>query len=301
MTAGTSIASPPSTGLAERVRESADVLRARGFPRPRAALVLGTGLGALATAIDPAAEIAYADVPHLPPSTAVGHAGRLIGGTLAGAPVVAMQGRLHVYEGYTMQEVTFPVRVLRELGAEVLVLSNAAGGLDPLFRLGDLMLVEDHINLMGDNPLRGPNDDRLGPRFPDLSRAYDPELLELAEEVALAERLRVRRGVYAAVPGPSLETRAEYRFLRTAGADAVGMSTAPETIVASHAGMRVLAVSVITDLCLPDALEPADIAAILRVAAEAEGPLVRLVAGTLGRALAAPVTLGGSRDGDGRS
>ena len=268
-------------GLSARIRESAVRLRELGFPRPDAGLVLGTGLGQLGRVIEPLAEVSYAEIPHFPSSTVESHAGKLLAGVLGGVVVVAMQGRLHMYEGYSLQEVTFPVRVMRALGAEVLIVSNAAGGLNPLYVAGDLMLIDDHINLMGDNPLRGPNDDALGPRFPDLSEAYDRRLAEVAERVALAEGIRLRRGVYAAVCGPALETRAEYRFLRWAGADAVGMSTVPEAIVANHGGMRVLGVSVITDLCLPDALEPVDIAQILRVAGEAEPRLSRLVEGTL--------------------
>ncbi len=253
---------------------------------------MGTGLGRLAESLVPAGGvpsegIPYEEIRHFPRSTSVGHAGRLLAGTLGGRPVVAMQGRLHAFEGHSLQEVTFPVRVLRALGAELLVMTSAAGGLNPLYELGDLMLVDDHINLMGDNPLRGVNEDALGPRFPDMSEAYDRGWLSAAEETALAERMRVQRGVYAAVLGPALETRAEYRFLRTAGADAVGMSTVPEAIVANHAGMNVLAICVITDRCLPDALEPVNVAEILRVAGEAEPRLARLVEGTLERGRAA--------------
>ena len=269
------------TALAARIQESTAALHARGFSRPFAGLILGTGLGRLGGALAVHAEMPYAEIPHFPRSTAVGHAGRLISGTMGGQPIVAMQGRLHMYEGYSLQDVTFPVRVMRALGAEVMVVSNAAGGLNPLFATGDLMLIDDHINLMGDNPLRGPNDDALGPRFPDLSEAYDRALLVAAERVALGHRIPLRRGVYAAVCGPALETRAEYRFLRAAGADAVGMSTVPETIVARHAGLRVLGLSVITDMCLPDTLHPVDVAEILRVAGEAEPRLTRLVELTL--------------------
>jgi purine-nucleoside phosphorylase len=270
---------PPAvpSGLSARIEESAARLRESGFPSPRVAMILGTGLGRLGELIEPVAEIPYDEIPHFPRSTVESHAGKLIAGELAGRTVVAMQGRLHMYEGYTLQEVTFPVRVMRALGAEILVLSNAAGGLNPLFAAGDLMLIDDHINFMGDNPLRGPNEETLGPRFPDMSEAYDRGLAALAERVALAGGLRLQRGVYAALCGPALETRAEYRFLRAAGADAVGMSTVPETIVANHAGMRVLALSVITDMCLPDALHAVDIAQILRVAGEAEPRLARLV------------------------
>jgi purine-nucleoside phosphorylase len=194
-----------------------------------------------------------------------------------------MEGRFHFYEGYSLREVTFPVRVFRALGASTLVLTNACGGLDPLFRGGDLMVMDDHINLMGDSPLRGPNDDALGPRFPDMGVVYDRGLLALAEEVALAEGIPLRRGVYAAVPGPQLETRAEYRMLRVLGAHAVGMSTVPEAIVAVHSGMKVLGFSVVTDMCLPDHLEPVDIGRILAAAAKAGPGLARLLLGCIGR------------------
>jgi purine-nucleoside phosphorylase len=263
--------------LWDRIQESAAALSDRGFPRPRAGLILGTGLGRLGESIRLAAEAPFGEIPHFGRSTVESHAGRLLAGELGGVDVVAMQGRLHMYEGYSLRDVTFPVRVMRALGAEILILSNAAGGLDPLFRLGDLMLIDDHINLMGDNPLRGPNDERLGPRFPDMSEPYDRQLLDRAARVGLDERIPLRRGVLAALCGPALETRAEYRFLRFAGADAVTMSSVPETIVGVHGGLRVLGISVITDLCLPDALEPVDIARVIRVANEAEPRLSRLV------------------------
>jgi purine-nucleoside phosphorylase len=263
--------------LWQRIQESAAALAARGFPRPSVGMVLGTGLGRLGEAIRLTAEARFEEIPHFARSTVESHAGRLLAGELAGVPVLAMQGRLHMYEGYSLPQVTFPVRVMRALGAEVLILSNAAGGLNPLFATGDLMLVDDHLNLMGDNPLRGPNDDRLGPRFPDMSEPYDRRLLALTEATALEARLPVRRGVLAALCGPALETRAEYRFLRQAGADAVTMSSVPEAIVGVHGGMRVLGISVITDMCLPDALQPLDIAKVIRVANEAEPRLSRLV------------------------
>lgn len=272
-------AAPPR--LAARVAESAAFLRQRGFAEAPLAMVLGTGLGGLGRAFRPRLEIPFDEIPHVPRATALGHAGRLAAGEFAGLPVHVLQGRLHMYEGLPLSDVAFPVRLLRALGARTLVLTNAAGGLHPLHRAGDLMLLDDHLNLMGDNPLRGPNDDALGPRFPDLSEPYDRRLAAAAEAAALAEGLRLHRGVYAAVCGPSLETRAEYRFLRTAGADAVGMSTVPEAIVANHAGMRVLAIAVITDVCLPDALEPVDVAEILRVADEAGPRLARLLERTL--------------------
>lgn len=263
--------------------EAADVIRNRVGARPDVAIILGTGLGRLAAEIESAIAIDYADIPHFPLSTVESHAGRLLCGTLAGQAVMAMQGRFHRYEGYSLQQVTFPVRVMRALGAETLVVSNACGGMNPLWRPGDLMLIADHINLLGDNPLVGPNDDRLGPRFPDMSDAYDARLRALARDVALERGIPLREGVYVAVAGPNLETRAEYRFLRTIGADVVGMSTVPEVIVAVHAGMRVLGLSIITDLCLADSLQPATVEQIIGVANEAEPRLTELVVGVLER------------------
>jgi purine-nucleoside phosphorylase len=265
------------------VEEAAAAVRERFDTVPDVAVILGTGLGRLGAEIETAVAIDYADIPHFPLSTVESHAGRLLCGQLAGKSVIAMQGRFHRYEGYSLQQVTFPVRVLRSLGARVLVVSNACGGMNPFWRAGDLMLIADHINLLGDNPLAGPNDDRLGPRFPDMSDAYDAQLRMLAREVALARGIELREGVYVAVSGPNLETRAEYRFLRGIGADVVGMSTVPEVIVAVHAGMRVLGVSIITDMCLPDALEPATVEKIIAVANGAEPKLTRLVSGVLER------------------
>ena len=267
----------------ERIEEAAAVVRERFDLEPEVAVILGTGLGRLGAEIETAATIAYADIPYFPLSTVESHAGRLLCGTLAGKTVVAMQGRFHRYEGYSLQQVTFPVRVLRALGAKTLVVSNACGGMHPLWRAGDLMLIADHINLLGDNPLTGPNDDRLGPRFPDMSDAYDAGLREAARAVALERKIELREGVYVAVAGPNLETRAEYRFLRAIGADVVGMSTVPEVIVAVHAGMRVLGLSIITDECLPDRLQPATVEQIIAVANRAEPHLTRLVRGVLER------------------
>jgi purine-nucleoside phosphorylase len=258
-------------------------VRARFARTPAAAIILGSGLGALGREIDVEATVDYREIPGFPLSTVESHAGRLLCGTLGGKPVVAMQGRFHRYEGYSLQQVTFPVRVLRALGAETLVVSNACGGMNPLWSAGDLMLIADHINLLGDNPLIGPNDDRLGPRFPDMSMPYDASLRALAREVALAAGITLREGVYAAVAGPNLETRAEYRMLRTCGADVVGMSTVPEVIVAVHGGMRVLGLSIITDMCLPDALEPASFDKIIGVANEAEPRLTAVVRGVMER------------------
>ncbi|HEX3865714.1 MAG TPA: purine-nucleoside phosphorylase [Gemmatimonadaceae bacterium] len=267
----------------ERVEAAADAVRARFGARPAAAIILGTGLGRLAANVDAAVAIDYADIPGFPVSTVESHAGRLLCGTLGGKTVVAMQGRFHRYEGYSLRQVAFPVRVLNALGAETLIVSNACGGLHPLWSAGDLMLIADHINLLGDSPLIGPNDDRLGPRFPDLSSVYDLELRELAREVAAELRVPLREGVYVAVPGPNLETRAEYRMLRALGADAVGMSTVPEVLVAVHAGMRVLGLSIVTDMCLPDALQPATVEKIIGVASRAEPSLAAVIRGVLQR------------------
>ncbi len=280
--AGVAVAATPLHTL-EAAEASASAVRERFARRPDAAIVLGTGLGALGREIDVETTIEYRDIPHFPLSTVESHSGRLLCGTLGGKTVVAMQGRFHRYEGYTLQQVTFPVRVLRALGAETLVVSNACGGMHPLWRPGDLMLIADQINLLGESPLVGPNDDRLGPRFPDMSEPYDAALRALARAVAADLRITLREGVYVAVAGPNLETRAEYRMLRALGADVVGMSTVPEVIVALHAGMRVLGLSIITDQCLPDALEPATLERIIAVASGAEPGLTRLVRGVLER------------------
>jgi purine-nucleoside phosphorylase len=273
-------AAPP---LHDRVAAAADAIRARTGFRPEIAIVLGTGLGGLAREIAIEAEVPYGDIPGFPLSTVESHTGKLLAGRLAGRPVMAMQGRFHRYEGYDLQQVTFPVRVLHALGARTLVVSNACGGMNPLWGPGDLVLLSDHINLLGDNPLVGPNDDRMGPRFPDMSAPYDGELRALARAAALELGIVLREGVYVAVPGPNLETRAEYRMLRAIGADVVGMSTVPEVIVAVHQGMRVVGVSIITDQCLPDALEPADIARIIATASRAEPQLTRLITTLTGR------------------
>lgn len=265
------------------VNAAADAIRARFSGVPQAAIILGTGLGKLASEIEVEASIEYADIPGFPLSTVESHQGRLLCGTFGGKVVIAMQGRFHRYEGYSLADVTFPVRVLKALGAPVLIVSNACGGMNPMWSAGDLMLIADHINLLGDNPLIGPNDDRLGPRFPDMSAPYDAELRAHARAVAAEQGIPLREGVYVAVAGPNLETRAEYRFLRNIGADVVGMSTVPEVIVAVHAGLRVLGLSIITDMCLPDALEPATVERIIAVANRAEPSLTQLVRGVLER------------------
>lgn len=275
--------SHPALGLhaRERIEACAQAVRKR-FDRPvDAAIILGTGLGGLAAEIVIEQTIEYSDLPNFPLSTVESHKGRLLCGTLGGKTVIAMQGRFHRYEGYSLQQVTFPVRVLRALGAHTLIVSNACGGMHPLWAPGDLMLIADHINLLGDNPLIGPNDDTIGPRFPDMSEPYDAELRRLAREVAIANNIPLREGVYVAVQGPNLETRAEYRFLRGIGADVVGMSTVPEVIVAVHGGMRVLGLSIITDQCLPDSLKPAHLPEIIAVAKGAEPALSAVVTGVL--------------------
>ena len=251
--------------------------------QPEYLLILGTGLGQLADEIETEHIISYSDIPHFPVSTVESHAGKLIFGTLGGKEVVAMQGRFHYYEGYTMQQIAFPVRVAKAIGAQSLLVSNACGGLNPNFSRGDIMLIKDHINFLGDNPLIGPNDDDLGPRFPDMSEPYTERLLELAENVALEHSIKMHQGVYLAISGPMLETKAEYRYMRQLGADVVGMSTVPEVISAVHMGMDVLGISVITDECFPDALEPVDIEDVLSAAAMAEPKMTQVIISVLER------------------
>jgi purine-nucleoside phosphorylase len=263
--------------LMDRVQAATAVVRSRTKVQPEVGIILGTGLGGLAKEIKVEASVPYQEIPGFPLSTVESHAGRLLLGRLGNRPVVAMQGRFHRYEGYDLGQVTFPVRVMRALGARILIVSNACGGMHPLWNPGDLVLLSDHINLLGDNPLVGPNDERLGLRFPDMSDPYDRELRALTRAVALELGITLREGVYVAVPGPNLETRAEYRMLRGMGADVVGMSTVPEVIVAVHAGMRTIGISIITDQCLPDALETADIGRIIATAARAEPALTRLI------------------------
>ena len=263
--------------LYEQIQEAKKIIRSRWQGKPRVGIILGTGLGGLAEEIKAEAVFPYGEIPHFPVSTAPGHASRLVCGQLAGKTVMAMEGRFHFYEGCSLKQITFPVRVMRALGCEVLIVSNACGGMNPQWAKGDIMIIEDHINLMGDNPLIGPNDERLGIRFPDMSAPYDKELIALAQRLALEEKIACHKGVFVAVPGPNLETRAEYRFLRAAGADVVGMSTVPEVIVAVHEGMKTLGFSIITDMCLPDALEPAKLEDIIATAHEAEKKLRVLV------------------------
>ncbi len=271
------------TELRKHIEDAVSFLRSRTSMEPPIGIILGTGLGGLAREIKAEVVIDYGDIPHFPVSTVESHHGKLIFGTLAGKHVVAMQGRFHYYEGYSMQQVTFPVRVMKFLGVRTLLISNAAGGMNPQFSRGSIMIITDHINLQGDNPLIGQNDDALGPRFPDMSEPYSRELIALAEQTALELRIRVERGVFVAVPGPNLETRAEYRFLRFIGADAVGMSTVPENIVANHMGIRVLGFSIITDECFPDALQPANVAEIIAVAGKTEPHLTAIMKGVVER------------------
>jgi purine-nucleoside phosphorylase len=267
--------------LYDQIQEAVAAIRSRWSAKAHAGIILGTGLGALAREIEAEATIPYGDIPHFPKSTAISHAGQLVCGRLAGVPVVAMEGRVHSYEAYPFQQITFPVRVMKYLGADLLIVSNACGGMNPQYKIGDVMVIDDHINLLNGNPLIGVNDDRLGPRFPDMSRCYTPELVDRALEVARKENFIAHRGVFVAVSGPNLETRAEYRFLRNIGADCVGMSTVPECITAVHGGMRVLGLSAITDMCFPDTLKPVEIQEILHAASIAEPKLRKLVLGVL--------------------
>jgi len=269
--------------LKQQIEAAVKTISAVCPARPEIGIVLGTGLGMLAKRIESPVEISYESIPHFPVSTVDSHAGALILGNVSGRSVAALSGRFHRYEGYSPAEVTFPVRVAKALGIHTLIVSNAAGGLNPQFAAGDLMIITDHINLMGDNPLIGPNDDTLGPRFPDMSEPYSKELVALAETISLEVGIKLQRGVYLACTGPCLETRAEYRFMRAIGADAVGMSTVPEVIVAVHSGLRVLGFSAITDECFPDALEPADIEKIIAIATAAEPKLTKIVVECIAR------------------
>ncbi len=269
--------------LAAQIEEAAQTIRQQWDGKPKVGIILGTGLGGLAEQIDTQATLDYETIPHFPRSTSISHAGQLVCGQLEGVTVVAMEGRFHAYEGYSYRQITFPVRVMKSLGADLMIVSNACGGMNPQYGRGDIMVIEDHINLMNGNPLTGINDDSLGPRFPDMYGPYDPELIDAALEISRRENFVAHKGVYVAVTGPNFETRAEYRFLRAIGADVVGMSTVPEVITAVHAGLRVLGLSLVTDMCLPDALKPADIDEILATAAKAEPNLRKIVLGIVAR------------------
>ena len=256
--------------LISKINETLEVIKKITTEEYPFGIILGTGLGGLAKDIDVQHEIEYEDLPHFPLSTVESHHGKLIFGKIGDKTVVAMQGRFHFYEGYSMKQITYPVRVMKFLGVKTLLVSNACGGMNPIYTRGDIMLMVDHINLLGDNPLIGMNEDELGPRFPDMSEPYDLELLQVAEEVALENKIKVQKGIYVAVPGPNLETKAEYRFLRTIGADVVGMSTIPENIVANHMGIKVLGISIVTDECFPDSLKPVNVEEIISTAMKAE-------------------------------
>lgn len=267
--------------LAGQIADAVAAVRKRWNRTPRVGIILGTGLGNFAQQIAAEAVISYDSIPHFPHATAQGHKGQFVCGQLAGLPVVTMEGRFHAYEGYPLWQVTLPVRVMKALGIDLLIVSNASGGMNPNFRSGDIMIIEDHINLMGVNPLVGANDESLGPRFPDLSRCYDPELIERAVNIAKDAGFIAHRGVYIALTGPNFETRAEYRFLRMIGGDVVGMSTVPEVIVAAHTGLRVLALSTITNMCLPDNLQPAHHEEVMSAASDAEPKMRKIVLGIL--------------------
>ena len=269
--------------LTQQIQETLRAIRARVGSAPKIGVILGTGLTKLLHEAQDAVTLPYASLPHMPTSTAPTHQGRLVFGTMVGKAVVIMDGRVHLYEGHSAQDVVYPVRVMKALGVDTLLISNVAGGLNPDFQIGALMLITDHINLLGASPLVGPNDEALGPRFPDMSQPYDQGLLALAKSVASEARMPLHRGVYVAMPGPQLETRAEYRWLRMIGADAVGMSTVPEVIAAVHGGLRVLAVSLISDLCIPETLKPVKIEEIIAVAEKAEPLLTKLLMGVINR------------------
>lgn len=262
--------------MLEKIKQAADYIQSVGVENPLVGIVLGTGLGNLATKINAIKVIDYADIPNFPVSTVESHSGKLIYGELSGKKVIAMQGRFHFYEGYSGEEITFPIRVLKSLGIEKLLISNAAGTVNPEFKKGTLMLIEDHINMIPDNPLRGKNYNELGPRFPDMSQPYDAELNQQLKTIANEQGITLHEGVYTPVAGPNLETRAEYRYLRTIGSDAVGMSTAPEVIVANHMGLPCCAISVLTDECDPDNLKPVSLEEILEIAGKAEKDLTNL-------------------------
>lgn len=267
--------------LFDQIEKSVAYLRSQWSDSPQVGMILGTGLGSLVEQIDVDVAIDYEDVPHFPRSTATSHCGRLVCGTLQGVKVMAMEGRVHAYEGHPQKSITLPVRVMKAMGAELMIVSNAVGGLNPNYRCGDVMVIEDHINLMDGNPLIGINDDRLGPRFPDMSQPYEPQMIDVALRIARRNDFAAHKGVLVSVTGPNLETRAEYRYLRLIGADVVGMSTIPEVITAVHCGLPVVGFSVVTDMCLPDALEPANVDKIIATANAAEPKLRALVLGIL--------------------
>lgn len=270
---------PTMLDIYDKVQDACKAIRDQFTEQPKVGIILGTGLGGIVEEIQINAAIDYGDIPHFPISTATSHRGRLVCGELAGVPVLAMEGRFHMYEGYPLKQITLPVRVFKELGCELMIVSNACGGLNPYFNGGDIMVIEDQINLLGDNPLVGINDDRLGPRFPDMCEPYDQQWIDRTIKIARDQGIGVHKGVFVAVEGPNLETRAEYRFLRMIGADVVGMSTVPEAIVAVHCGLKTVGLSVITDMCLPDALKPSNVDEIIATANEAAPKLISIVKG----------------------
>lgn len=261
----------------EKVREACTFISSKIENKPEIAVILGTGLGALAEQIEDKVIIKYSDIPHFPVSTVYGHTGELICGYIEGRQIIAMNGRFHYYEGYSMKDVTFPVRVFALLGIKKLIVSNACGGMNPEFSAGDIMLITDHINLMGDNPLIGKNLDEIGQRFPDMSEAYSKDFIKLAQDMGCRLGIDLKKGVYVAVSGPNYETPAELKMLRTIGADAVGMSTVPEVIVAKHSSMDVLGISCITDMALYDSLEPLDHEKVVKIANSAKPKFTKLV------------------------
>jgi len=263
--------------LKDKINEALNFIQSRCKLTPQIGIILGTGMGKLASSIQNHTVLPYDEIPHFAVSTAPGHAGNLLMGEVAGKKIVAMQGRFHFYEGYSLEQITFPVRLMKALGVKILIESNAAGGMNRNFKAGDIMIIADQINFTGENPLIGFNDDTLGPRFPDMSEPYDEDLIELTEKIALSEGIRCHKGVYVGVSGPNFETRAEYKFFNLMGADAVGMSTVLEVIVAKHSGLRVLGISCITDVCIPDRLEPVDSEKVIEVANQAEPRITKLV------------------------
>lgn len=271
------------TPLRQQLEETRQAIVSRSTLRPRIGVIVGSGLGGLTGALTAEAVFGYAELPYMPRASAPGHEGQLVLGRLGAQPLAVLNGRFHAYEGYGPGQITYPVRLVRALGAEALILTAIVGSMNPAMPPGSLVLLEDHINLMGFNPLTGPNDDAMGARFPDMSAPYDAALRRVAREVAAAQGVALPEGVYAGVAGPNLETRAEYRFLRQIGADVVGMSVVPEVIAARHAGLRVLAVAVVSDACIPETLKPASIEELLRVAAQAGPTLATLLAGVIGR------------------
>jgi purine-nucleoside phosphorylase len=267
----------------KKAHQAVKYIRDRTKSKPKIGIILGTGLGKITKSIIIERSLDYDNIPHFPRSTVEFHKGRLILGRLKRKAIVAMQGRFHYYEGYSAKEIALPVLVMKMLGVKTLLVSNACGGLNPDFSAGELMLIKDHINLIPDNPLRGVNDPKLGPRFPDLYNCYDSKLIALAERIARELQLTVRKGVYAAVPGPNLETNAEYRYLRIIGADAVGMSTVPEVLMARYLKLRVLGISVITDMGIADSMKPVSLVKILKAAAKAQPTLTRVIQGVVAR------------------